>query len=128
MEWETILSNILTILLSTTLGSFLSYKLSVKKCDTKINEVTIKCETEIQKIKEESKREIEKIRVEQEELRKTSKSNSAINMRENEENLKNHFTSKMFETFIDDPEKGMEKINKLIDLQNKLPKKKGRHK
>lgn len=123
MDWKEILYQIIIALITSSLTSILVYLRAIKEANSKIEEVKINAENEIKKIQEESNKEIIRIRTEYEEQRKSKKNDSKINTKAEEESLKNKYTAKILEEFLENPTKAMEKFSILVDATKKISKK-----
>ncbi len=115
---------IIITLLTTALGSILSYFAAVSKTKSELEGVRINADTEIAKIREESAKEvkkleaehtlqIEKMRVETEEQIKLEMAKSDSSSKESEEKLKMQFMEGFLEEFMKNPAAGIQKAKQL---------------
>lgn len=111
-----LLVQIIIALITTSLGSVLTYLAARKNADTRIEEIRINSETELNKIKEESKKEIDRIRVETEEKIKVKTAETELACKEKEEALKYEALAPFMQELIKNPKKGAETIKGLQDL------------
>ena len=114
-----LVKQILIALLTSSLGSMLTYLAAIKKWKAEIKAVEIKAENEIKKIESEYQKQIEKIKVETEELIKLKIADSELLSKENTEKIKNEAMRNFFNEFMKDPKKG---ASKLEDMQKFLDK------
>ena len=115
-----LVKQILIALLTTSLGSVLTYLAAIKKSKAEIKAVEIKAENEIKKIESEYKNQIKKIKVETEELIKLKIADSELLAKENTEKIKNEAMSKFFSEFMKDPKKGAIKLEDMKKIVNNL--------
>lgn len=111
-----ILNNIIIALITTGLGSILSYLAAVKKAKTEIDSIKIKSEAEIKKIEAEYQKQIEKLKIETDEQIKLKMADVDIKSKSNEEDLKSKYMSDLIGQFMMNPEetyKKMENIQKI---------------
>lgn len=113
-----ILGQIIIALVTTTLGSVLSYLAAIRKSKDEIKAVEVKAETEIKKIESEYQKQIEKMRVETEEQIKLKIAESELASKKEEEKLKNDLTAKFLDEFMKNPVSGMNKLKDIEKLAN----------
>ncbi len=111
---------VIIALITTTIGSVLTYFKALRESDVKIETIKIKTENEIQKIKEESNKEIEKIKTEYEEQRKMMKQESKINYNDKENDIKMKYTDTLIAQMIDDPDTFIKNIKGIQKVANKF--------
>lgn len=105
MDWKMILSQIIIALITTSLGSILTYLKAKKEFDTKLEETKINAKNEIKKIQEQSKSELEKIKTETE-----------AKIKEKSSDMQNQFTADFLKDVMSNPETASQKINTIMGL------------
>lgn len=113
-----LVKQLLIALLTTSLGSILTYLAAIRKSKDEIKAVEIKAENEIKKIESEYQKQIEKMKVETEEQVKLKIAESELLSKENNEKLKNEAMSKFFNEFIKDPKKSASKLKDMQEIAN----------
>lgn len=109
---------IVIALITTTLGSILSYFASIRKSKDEIKALEIKSDNEIKKIESEYQKQIEKMKAETEEQIKLKIAESDLVAKENDEKLKNEAMSMFLSEFMKDPQKGATKLKAMQDIAN----------
>lgn len=103
MKIATLISEIIISLLTTSLGSFLSYKTAIKESNNKIEEIRLNSKKEINAIKEHSNSEIARIQTE-----------CMAKIKEKEEDTKNELILKL----MNDPKKLQDLLNVCNNKKN----------
>lgn len=118
-----LLGQVIIALITTSLGSVLTYLAARKNANTRIEEIRISSDTELNKIREESKKEIDRIRVETEEKIRVKTVETELASKEKEESLKYEAMTPFMQNLIKDPKKGVETIKGLQELAKMFPSK-----
>lgn len=112
-----LLAQVIIALITTSLGSVLTYFKAVKDSNTKIETMKINAEKEIQKIREESQKELDRIKTESEENIKTKLIESELELKNKEENLKYDAIGPFLKEMLKEPKKSVEILKSLQDIQ-----------
>ena len=127
------ITQIIIAVVTTSLGSILTYFQATKKFKTDLETVKINSETEIKKIREEAdkkvkeiktqfKNEIKKIKTETEQQIKLMIAESDIASKQNEEALKNEATNEFLKSAMKNPQKAMEQLKGLQSIADMFKK------
>ena len=120
MDWK------LQLLISFILPlvcSILTYLAAAKKSKIEVEKVKISCDNEIQKIREESEKEIKRIKLETDEQIRIKITESDINSKANEDNIKNIAMGKFFDEFMKNPQKSAQNLKEMQNIAKMFEKK-----
>lgn len=115
------LENIITVLLSATVPSLITYFVTKKNCDSKINEIQITTNSQIEQLKLQQKYEIEKL--ESEHMHNLEKVEKEYQL--SKESKSDELSTKMTEAFLTgelDLSKALDQAGQLKELQNLVAK------
>lgn len=119
-----LLKQIIIALITTSLGSILSYLAAIKKSKYEIKAVEIKAENEIKKIESEYQKQIEKIKVETNEQIKLKIAEIELKSKSDEDNIKTKYMDSFVKEFMDNPQQAFKKFQNMQNIVNKFPKSK----
>ncbi len=116
-----LLGQIIIALITSSLGSILTYFKAVKEANSKIEQIKINADSEINKIREESRKELDRIRTENEERIKAKLVENELELKNKEENLKYDVMGPFIEEILKNPKKGAETLKGLQELSKMFP-------
>ena len=102
-------------------SSFFTYLAAIKKSKNEVEAIKISAENEINKIREESDKELKRIQKETDEQIRLKIAENDLTSKNNEEQIKNAFSSKFIEELIKNPQKFAESLKTLQDISNMFP-------
>lgn len=111
------LENIITVLLSATIPSLITYFVTKKNCDSKINEIKITTNAQIEQLRLQQKYEIEKLESEHKHKLETVEKEYQLS----KESKSDAFSERMAEAFLTgelDLSKALGQTGNLKELQN----------
>lgn len=116
-----LLGQIIIALITTSLGSVLTYFKAVKDANTKIEAIKINADNEIKKIKEESQKELDRIKTESEENIRAKLVESELELKKKEETLKYDAMGPFLQEMLKNPKKAEETLKGLQNLAKMFP-------
>lgn len=117
-----LVKQLLIALLTTSLGSILTYLAAIRKSKDEIKAVEIKAENEIKKIESEYQKQIEKIKVETDEQIKLKMAEIELKAKADEDNIKTKYMDSFVSEFMNNPQQAFKKFQSMQNVAKKFPK------